>query len=180
MKKQLIGAFVGGLILFFWQFISFGPGNIHSSQMQHMPQQEAILQALADNNVSEGEYFLPRLPLDASGEAQEKMAQDTEGKPWGRIQYHKAYELSFGSNLARGFLIDFLAVFFLIWILVRMKDLDMKTTVLTSLAVGAIGYLTITYLDTVWFKTTSIPVLIDTVVQWGLVGAWLGWWLNRD
>ena len=180
MQKQLIGALVGGLILFIWQFVSFGPGNLHSSQMQHLPQQDAILKALADNNVPEGEYFLPRLPLDASGEAQEQLAKDTEGKPWAQINYHHAYELTFGSNLARGFLVDFLSVFLLIWLLVRMKDLDMKTSVIASLMVGVIGYMTISYLDSIWFKSNSIPELIDTIVQWGVVGAWLGWWLNRD
>lgn len=180
MKNQLIGALVGGLILFFWQFISFGPGNLHGSQAQHLPQQDAILQALADNNVPEGEYFLPRLPFDATMEAQEEFGRQADGKPWARIQYHNAFHDTMGANLARGFIIDFLAAFFLVWILARMKDLDMKTAIITSLMAGLIGYLTITYLDTVWFKSTSIPVLIDTVVQWGLVGAWLGWWLNRE
>jgi len=180
MQKQLIGALVGGLILFIWQFISFGPGNLHSSQMQHLPQQDAILEALAANKVPEGEYFIPRLPLDAGGDAQEQMAKDTEGKPWAQINYHHAYELTFGSNLARGFLVDFLSVFLLIWLLVRMKDLDMKTSIIASLIVGAIGYMTISYMDSIWFKSNSIPELIDTVVQWGIVGVWLGWWLNRD
>lgn len=180
MKKQLIGAFVGGLILFIWQFVSFGPGSIHISQMQHLPQQDAVLQALADNNMPEGEYLLPRLPVGATGEAQEQLGRDMEGKPWAQIRYHHAHKMTFGSNLIRGFIIDFLAAFLLIWLMVRMKDLDMKTAVLTSLAVGTIGYLTINYLDSVWFKSTSIPDLIDAVVQWSLVGAWLGWWLNRD
>ena len=181
MKKQLIGALVGGLILFIWQFISFGPlGNFHSSQMQHLPQQEAILKALADNNVPEGAYYIPRMPLDADGAAQEQMAKDTEGKPWAQISYHHAYEITFGSNLARGFLVDFLSVFLLIWVLLRMKDLDMKTSIMTALMVGAIGYMTLSYMDSIWFKSNSIPELIDTIVQWGIVGAWLGWWLNRD
>ena len=57
------------------------------------------MKALVDNNVAEGEYFLPRLPLDASGEAQEQMAKDTEGNPWAQISYHSAYELTF--NLVR-------------------------------------------------------------------------------
>ena len=180
MKKQLIGALVGGLILFIWQFISFGPGNIHVKQMDHMPQQDAILEALAANNVAEGEYFLPSLPLDKRSEGQEAYAMEIEGKPWALVSYRHQMENTFGSNLVRGFIIDFLSAFFLIWILMRMKDLDMKTSIMTSLAVGAIGYMTISYLDSIWFTSNSIPELIDTVIQWGLVGTWLGWWLNRD
>ena len=179
MKKQLIGALLGGLILFFWQFASYGPGNIHGSQMQHLPQQDAILQALADNNVPEGEYFMPRLPLDADQAAADEYMNSNIGKPWAQVMYHHSMENTFGSNLARGFIIDFLSVFFLAWILMQMRDFDFKKAVLTSVAVGLIGYMTISYLDSIWFKSNSIPDLIDTIVQWGLCGAWLGWWLNR-
>ena len=139
MKKQLIGALVGGLILFFWQFISFGPGNLHGSQMDYMPAQEAILKALAENNVAEGEYFLPRTPMDANSEAQQKYAEERQiGRPWAQVSYHHQMENTFGFNLLRGFVIDFLSVFFLIWILMQMRDLNRKTALLTSLAVGLI------------------------------------------
>jgi len=45
--------------------------------------------------------------------------------------------------------------------------------------VGLIGYLTIPYLNSIWFETNSIGHLIDAFVSWGLVGIWLGWWLPR-
>ena len=50
---------------------------------------------------------------------------------------------------------------------------------MAALAVGFTGYLTIPYLNSVWFEASSIGSLIDTVAQWGLLGVWLGWWLNR-
>lgn len=53
-------------------------------------------------------------------------------------------------------------------------DLDFKTAILSSLAVGIIGYLTIPYLNSIWFEGNSIPQLIDTVFQWGICGTWLG------
>jgi hypothetical protein len=31
----------------------------------------------------------------------------------------------------------------------------------------------------VWMETDSTGYLVDTIAQWGLVGVWLGWWLNR-
>jgi hypothetical protein len=45
--------------------------------------------------------------------------------------------------------------------------------------VGGIGYLTIPYLNSIWFDNNSMGYLIDWLVQWGVVGAWLGWWLTR-
>ena len=79
----------------------------------------------------------------------------------------------------RGFLIDFLAVLFLCWILMKIPSLDLQTTVIASIGVGLIGYLTISYLNSIWFVTASFPDLVDAVVQWGLCGVWLGWWLVR-
>ncbi|MFT4665176.1 MAG: glycerol uptake facilitator-like aquaporin [Gammaproteobacteria bacterium] len=180
MKKQLIGALVGGLILFMWQFASWGPGNIHASMMQHTPNQDALIADISKHLTEDGTYFVPRAPLDASEEEMNAQMANQTGKPWAMVSYHKSYEATFGINLIRGFIIDVLAVFFLCWVLMRMRDLDMKTALITSLMIGAIGYLTISYLDTIWFKNNSIPYLIDTVVSWGLIGAWLGWWLPRD
>jgi glycerol uptake facilitator-like aquaporin len=179
MKKQLIGALVGGLILFFWQFLSFGPLQIHAAQMDHLPQQEAILEALAANDVKEGNYFLPRMPLSASQEENHEFGMQNQGKPWARISYHHSLNYNFGMNMFRGFVIDFISVFMLIWMLLQFKKLDFKSTLMAALFIGFISYTTTHYLNSVWFEGNSIPDMIDAVVQWGLCGAWLGWWLNR-
>ena len=68
MKKLIIGALVGGLILFFWQFLTFGPLNIHASANMHTANQDAILECLSANLSEDGTYFIPRLPVGASGE----------------------------------------------------------------------------------------------------------------
>lgn len=179
MKKQLIGALVGGFILFFWQFASWGPGNVHASMMKYTPNQDALITTINEHLSEEGTYFVPRAPLDATEEEMERSVQQQIGKPWAMVSYHKSYEATFGMNLIRGLIIDILSVFLLCWILMRMRDLDMKNIMITSLMIGFIGYFTISYLDTIWFKNNSIPYLIDTVVSWGLIGAWLGWWLPR-
>jgi hypothetical protein len=179
MKKQIIGALVGGLILFFWQFISWGPGNFHASAQQYTPNQDSLMADLSKHLSEEGTYFVPRAPETASEEEMQRVMDAGVGKPWAVVSYHKSLEITFGMNLLRGFIIDFLAVLMLIWVLLRMRDLDMKTILTASLFVGLIGYLTISYLDTIWFKTDSIPYLIDTVVSWGLIGGWLVWWLPR-
>jgi hypothetical protein len=56
----------------------------------------------------------------------------------------------------------------------------MVTSIQASIAVGIIGYLTIPYLNTIWFETSSMGYLVDALVQWGLVGVWLGWYLPRN
>ncbi|MFK7806902.1 MAG: hypothetical protein AB8F74_03780 [Saprospiraceae bacterium] len=180
MKKLIIGALVGGLILFFWQFISWGPGNIHGAMMQYTPNQDAIIVDLSKHLSEDGTYFIQRAPLDATQEEIDAHTTSITGKPWALVSYRTSYENTFGMNLTRGFIIDFLSAFLLCWLLLQMRDLDMMMALKASLAVGLIGYFTLSYLNTIWFETDSIGDLIDTVVSWGLVGAWLGWWLPRN
>jgi len=55
--KVLIGSMVGGLILFFWQFLSWGLLNIHGSQMAYTPLESQVLECLKSSNLPEGEYY---------------------------------------------------------------------------------------------------------------------------
>ena len=177
MKKLIIGALVGGLILFFWQFISWN--FLHNSQMQYAENQDEILTML-DGKLEPGQYMLPRMPEDASMEESEKYITPYLGKRWMQISYNDNLQMSMGMNMFRGFVIDFVSAFLLCWLFGRFREIDMKTTILSSIAVGLIGYFTISYLNSIWFQTDSIPDLIDAIVPWALIGAWLGWWLTRD
>ena len=179
MNKQLVGTLVAGLILFFWQFFSWSMLKVHQSEMQYTPKQDQIMTALNQLDLEEGHYFVPTVPADASMDDEQKLRDNLVGKPWATVSYHKAFEVSMGSNMIRGFLLDLVSAFLLIWVLMKFRENNFMTTLLASLAIGTIGYLTIPYLHQVWMETDSTGYLIDTVVQWGLVGAWLGWWLNR-
>ena len=176
MKKLIIGALVGGLILFFWQFISWN--FLHNSQMQYSVDQDEILTML-DGKLEPGQYMLPRMPEGASMEDSEKYIVPYLGKRWMQINYLDNLQMNMGMNMFRGFVIDFISVLLLCWLFGRFREIDMKSTVLSSIAVGLIGYFTISYLNSIWFKTESLPDLIDAIVPWALTGGWLGWWLKK-
>ncbi len=180
MKKQLIASLVGGLILFIWQFLSWTMLPTHKSLYTYTPNEGKILESLGQNLGAEGTYMLPSLPANATPEQHEAMMRDAPGKPWAMVSYHQAMEMNMGMNMFRGFAIDFLAVWLLVWLLMKVNGFNMGTAVQASLAVGFIGYLTICYLRSIWFEEGSIGYLVDTVVSWGIVGAWLGWWLARE
>ena len=179
MKKQLIATLVGGLILFIWQFLSWGLMMVHADEFKYTANQDKVMEALSAN-LEEGSYFLPGVPPGSSHEVEQAAMESSIGKPWATISYHKSMEMNMGMNMFRGLVVDWVAVFLLVWILLKFARLDFRTTLLTSLAVGAVGYLTISYLNSIWFENGSIGHLIDLVVQWGLVGVWLGWWLGRE
>ena len=178
-SRSIIGALLGGLILWVLQFLSWGMLDLHYNEMAYTDKQDVLLEALNNANLAEGDYFMPRAPK-GDMEAMEAMQEEITGKPWARIQYRKSLDNAMGMNMARGFAIDVIAAFLLIWIFGKMDRPSMSTIVTTCIAIGVIGYLLISYLNSIWFEGNSLMTLIDSIISMGIVGAFLGWWLNRD
>ncbi|NND06527.1 MAG: hypothetical protein HKN87_09110 [Saprospiraceae bacterium] len=180
MKKLLIGSLVAAIILFIWQFLSWQALQLHGAETQHTMNQQKILPVLSEN-LEEGQYMLVTVPEGTGGDQMmdPEVIEAMTGNPWATVNYHPSFEMNMGMNLLRGFVMDFLAAFLLVWVLLKMSNLDFRTALLTSVAIGFIGYFTIPYLNHIWYETDTIGYLIDAVVGWGLVGAWLGWYLNR-
>ncbi len=179
MQKLIIGTVVGAIILFCWQWISWGAVNLHGSQLQYTPNQDEVIECLSQH-LKEGQYFVPTIPSGATAEDHSALVDEKLGTPWAQINYHEKLEMNMLSNMLRGFLTNLVVAFLLCWVLMHFADLTMKDAVLGSLAVGVIGYLTGAYLNSTWFGTNSMPDLIDAIVQFGLVGLWLGLWLRRS
>lgn len=179
MKKQLIATLVGGLIIFIWQFLSWTMLHIHDTNQRYTENQDVILDALSQNLAEDGTYFMPNVAPGSSREEAQSTMNNYMGKPWAIVSYHSKFEMNMGMNMFRAIITNLLAVFFLTWVLMKIPDLNMMNTVLACLGVGFVGFLTITYLSSIWYTANTIPDLIDTIVQWGLCGVWLGWFLNR-
>lgn len=178
MRNQIVATLVAALILFIWQFLSWGLINIHASEMSYTPKQDSVLQFLSQN-LEEGSYYMPTVRPGATSEEMEAAMTKAAGKPWALVSYHDSLNFSMGMNLIRGFVIDVVAAFLLIWILLKFAELTFSTVLLASIAVGLIGYLSFPYLNSIWFPANTFAYLADAVVEWGLVGAWLGWFLTR-
>jgi hypothetical protein len=179
MKNQLIATIVAGIILFVWQFLSWSVLNIHGAEFQYTENQGVIMEGLSANLTNEGTYFMPQADPGSTDEEREELMKELTGQPWATVSYHKSMSTDTTMSMVRGILVDLAAAFLLIWLLGKIGGLDFKTALLGSLAVGAIGYLTITYMNGIWFEANTWGHLIDTFAQWGLVGVWLGWWMTR-
>lgn len=153
--------------------------NIHGSNQKHTENQDALLTALAENLSEEGTYFLPNIAPGTSKEDQQSYMESIAGNPWAIITYNKSFDTNMGMNMFRSFVTNCFVVFILCWLLGKVSDLNMMTTVIASIGVGLIGFLNISYINSIWFEGNTIPELIDAIVQWGLCGVWLGWFLNR-
>ncbi|MEY3422433.1 MAG: hypothetical protein RIR48_2747 [Bacteroidota bacterium] len=177
--KMIIGVVVGGFLVFLWQFLSWAMLNLHGSEQKYTADQDAILQMLSEKLPEEGTYFLPTSPSGTPSEEAQKTMEASSGKPWAQISYHKAMNTNMGMNMLRGFLTDIVAVFLLVWLLGKIPECTMGTSIMASVAVGVIGYLTTEYANSIWFEANSMPDLIDALVSWTICGTWLGYWMNR-
>ena len=181
MKKTIIAALVGGIIIFIWQFLSWSLINLHQPTQQHTPKQEAIMNFLNSQQLEEGGYFMPGLPDNASTDEMEQLMKESEGKPWASIQYHKAMNTNMVMNMIRGLLVNIIAVFLLCWILVRMAAPSFGTILTASLFTGFIVFLNAPYTNFIWYDGFDIWAhLADAVISWGACGLWLAWWLRRN
>src|SRR5688500_13081006 len=103
MKKLMIGAVVGGVIIFLWQFLSFALIDFHRPAAQYTPKQDEIVNYLSSQLQEEGGYMMPNVPADASGDEMEAMSKNADGKPWALVSYHKRWNSDMTMKMIRGF-----------------------------------------------------------------------------
>jgi hypothetical protein len=179
MKKLLIGAIVGGIILFLWQFLSFAALDLHRSAQQYTPKQDTLLSVLRAN-LKEGRYFMPTVPAGTSNEEEMKVRETMPGRDWAIIDYHAKYEDEMTINIIRSLLTNIVIVFLLGWILTRGGALPFRTIFLASVCAGVIAFFAFPYAYFIWYKSPGIWAdFTDAIVPWALTGVWLGWYFNR-
>ena len=176
MKKLLIGAIVGGIILFIWQFLSWTVLNLHNNAYQYTDKQDAIMSALSSQIEKDGQYMIPGLPATATKEQHEEFMKTQAGKPWALVQYQQSRDMNMGANMIRGLIVDMLIIGFFCALISRMNALNFTAIFISSLFVGLIVFFNVPYTNHIWFKGFDLMAYFtDCLVSWGLAGIWLGW-----
>lgn len=180
MKKLLIGAIVGGILVFGWQTASWTALQLHEKEMQQAKNQDSIINYLSNQFSEDGQYVIPRANENASGQEMEDFQKTMTGKPWALVTFHKEYKSDMVMSGVRGLLSAIIAVFFVCWVLGKQGTASFGTTFMSCLFIGLAGYLYIPYAGHIWMQAPgAMKNLVDVLVSWGLCGLWLGWWLNR-
>jgi len=180
MKKTLIGALVGALIIFLWQFLSFAVVNLHKPAQQYTDKQEAIMSFLNSQGLKEGGYILPQAGNNATMDEHEQFMKNAEGKPWAIIQYHNSLKNNMVMNMIRGYIVNVIIVLLFCWLINRFNAVNFSRIVTAALVVGLISFLNEPYTGYIWYQNFDIWAFLgDAVISWGLTGLWLAWWLTR-
>jgi hypothetical protein len=110
MAKILIGGVVGGIVIFFWGFVSHMLLPIGEMGMQSLPREEALNAAIKADVVEPGLYFVPGRDMSkaqSKEEMQAHMEKVTKG-PYGFMVIHpngrdvslgKRLPIEFGTNV---------------------------------------------------------------------------------
>lgn len=180
MKKLLIGALVGGILVFLWQTLSWTVLDLHAKEYQKAANQDEVMSFLSSHFTQDGQYYLPNLDRSASSEEHQKFMDDMKGKPWAVLTWHQVYDADMVMNIVRGLLVAIIMAALVCWVLMKNTNSSFGKTFISTVALGVVAFLFIPYSMRIWFQTPGIMTnLVDTLVAWGLCGIWLGWWLNR-
>jgi len=183
MKKSLIGAFVGGLLIFIWQTLSWTMLDLHRPAQDYTSKQDTIMSFLNANIDKEGGYLLPTMPKGTSFEEATKKGEKMVGKPWAILQYHKSFQGSMNDmvmNMVRGFIATVVMVWMLCWIIGKWTRPSFANIFIACIFTGLIVFINEPYNTYIWYKIFDVRAhLIDSLASWGLCGIWLGWWMGR-
>ena len=149
MKRILIGALVGAIIIFAWQAVSRMVLQLHNDSMKVAPNSEAILSAMSGIQ-EDGVYFLPDLNHNATEQEYEEQHKRMEGKPWAIVQYHQRWEMNMTMPMIRQFATMFLAIAFFIWII--GKNGGFGSVFLKSVGAGFLIFLAAWYPQNIWYQ----------------------------
>jgi hypothetical protein len=180
MQKILIGAVVGGILIFFWQFLSWTVLDLHRPAQQYTPKQEEILGYLRNQIDKEGTYFLPNYPDGASARDRDSLMRAAARKPWAIISFHEAQNDNMTMNILRGLFVNILMVGLFCWIASRLNPRHFSTIFIAGLFVGLIVFINIPYTSHIWYATHDLMAyFVDCMIAWGLAGIWVGWLYTR-
>ncbi len=192
MKKILIGSFVGAVILFAWNAISWTVMPIHLHSFHHTPAQDSILNVLKNSGLTTGAYMMPSADntnvsaFDSEYQKKcEEMMKSTVGKPAATIFYVSSVREMHASQFLKGFLYNLIAVFCACMLLSLAYQSNasflmrwwmvMLIAIIYTMQGPMMGH---NWMFEPWHYTKGY--IYDAFIGWGLTGLWLAKYLKKS
>ncbi|HXE74391.1 MAG TPA: hypothetical protein VNN18_01980 [Candidatus Xenobia bacterium] len=173
-KKLILGAVLGGLILFVWGAISHMLLPVSNYVLFPFTNEEAVKQAVLANVPRSGVYFLPYVEGEGMTEAEQEAAMEKAMQGpvvFASIRVGRAQ--SFGVLLVNQLLIEMLGALIATALLLNARPMSYGRRVLfvvgIALAVGVAGSLP----EWNWYSFSTgytLAEFFDLIVGWALAG----------
>lgn len=191
MKKLVVASFVGAVIIFMWNALSWMALPVHLDTFKFAPNQDSVLSLLDASGIESGAYSFPMADnrnieaFDSKYKEQcEKVFLESIGKPSAMVFFTKSTSGDMMSSFLLGFLYVFVLAFSVTLILILASN-KLHTfggrfwlVMLIAMLFAIQGPLT----DHNWMQFPWHYVrgaLVDIIASWGLCGLWLSWYLGR-
>ena len=191
MKKFIIASLVGALIIFIYSSLSWMMSPVHMHTFRYAPKQDSIMNALNKLMPGPGAYMMPLADNRKVGMFDSKYREEEEtnmkamvGKPSAVIFYTVGKAMN-PMQVIKGFLLNLFTVIFAVILFAMAKD-KLNTFFMRWWMFIVIGFIVAFNSHLLEWNWMGYPwhyikgFVIDTIMEWGLCGAWLAWYLGRN
>ena len=181
MKKVIIGGVIGGIILYFWGFVSWVILPWHEMTVEKFRDEELVSQIIKENAPKDGVYFIPsmidkaHLSVQQKEEAQNKQKEAMEKGPFVYAQIKTAgmHSTSVSGHLL-GILTYVVGAFLASALLVQAPDLHYFGRLFFVIIVGLLIGIMAGIPNVLWFgapfKYYTVVMIADSLISWCLAG----------
>lgn len=171
MKKLLLSALVGGIVLFLWGWLTWVL-PVHSNSIRTINNEEAVVSALKINIEEKGVYTFPGMKQSEDPAVVEEWKQKYEEGPVGMIIYDPEGKSPMNAGqIIIGLIISILSAYFTAWFLSRSTAA--ASSYLARVAYcGMLGIFISVAVHLVNWNWMDYP--IDYTVGW-IIDAVIGW-----
>lgn len=181
MRKLLVPSILSGVILFIWQFLSYGAINLHEQGQRLTEKQDSIMEFLNGQNLEEASYIVHSSAPNSKGPDDMANMEFYQGKPWAKVSYHKADNSNMAMNMVRGLLVNFIVGLMALYLLSSMGAMSLVQGCYKGMIIGSIAFLVEPYTNHIWYQSYGIWAhLLDGLIPWSIIGClYARFWQNK-
>ncbi|MBI4548255.1 MAG: hypothetical protein HY707_09760 [Ignavibacteriae bacterium] len=176
MKKIILAAITGGIILWVWGFLAWVVFPLHKPSIRNISNEDAVIEVLRTNMDAKGVYIFPGMPADYNQASMEAYTQKYMRGPMGMIIYDpQGSDPMMASQFINGLIIFIISAFLAAWFLSR-STAAASSYFARVLFCGMLGIVVsvFTYLSAWnWMGYPldyTTAMMIDAIVGWLLAG----------
>jgi hypothetical protein len=174
MKKLLLGAIAGGLILFVWGYLSHTVLPLGSTGLHSLPNEETLVPSLSAAMTQAGMYYFPGGDmLKMTPEQQKAWTEKYKAGPVGLIIFQPTgSDPMSGEKMLTELGFDLLAALIVAWILSQTVVAYRKRVIISAL-IGFFGWVTISAPYWNWYNFPidfTMAQAAEQIVGWTLAG----------